>query len=457
MPLCTCSARIIELFVKDLAGINLRRPLPRPHIISYQRRRNFGAISQLRSLDRAAASGLDDGFVPFDFEVKAESSVTASKPDNVPKKQLKANHTGKDELDAEWHAEIQIVAPWPQETNSSHASNTEVFQGTQEETVDNQLKGPEHSSLLASKGTRLVDQTSIQNLDNQQDTGEMTAQVPLLPPEPTLEPSSAPQRSRLENRQERKLRRLQAGTYRREAETRLKERLADTQMSSVLSNIEAMEGPDAGEGGGSPKGNVEKETKKSNSKVAGRESAHSHVIQKAPTKKENGTKSKAEPSGADVVKSVKLRQKTKKEAWKVQKEALREKFGERGWQPRKRLSPDTLDGIRALHTSNPGSYTTQTLAEHFEITPEAIRRILKSKWRPNTDEVEKRRTRWEKRGERKWKAMAEQGTRPPAKWRAKGIRTPQAEKKRPSRRKDEEYVEWKDRPRGGPSLSGRIL
>jgi hypothetical protein len=110
-----------------------------------------------------------------------------------------------------------------------------------------------------------------------------------------------------------------------------------------------------------------------------------------------------------------------KERWQVEKAALQDKFGEQDWKPRKRISPDALAGIRALHAKSPEIYSTPVLAEHFKITPEAIRRILKSKWQPNEDEAEDRRERWEKRGQRKWAEMAEQGIRPPKKWRDRGV------------------------------------
>ncbi|KAK5112140.1 hypothetical protein LTR62_004483 [Meristemomyces frigidus] len=113
--------------------------------------------------------------------------------------------------------------------------------------------------------------------------------------------------------------------------------------------------------------------------------------------------------------------KIKREPWQLQKNASERKFGEAGWQPRKRLSPDTLDGIRALHASDPSTYSTAMLSSHFKITDEAIRRILKSKWQPDDDEAEDRRVRWERRGAKKWQAMAELGVRAPAKWRSLGV------------------------------------
>ncbi|KAK5629461.1 hypothetical protein RRF57_005176 [Xylaria bambusicola] len=109
-----------------------------------------------------------------------------------------------------------------------------------------------------------------------------------------------------------------------------------------------------------------------------------------------------------------------REEWQIQKQALKEKFPE-GWRPRKRLSPDALEGIRALHAQFPEQYTTQVLAKNFEVSPEAIRRILKSKWTPNAEEETDRQERWFNRGKQIWSQMAELGTKPPRKWRREGV------------------------------------
>ncbi|KAL8738138.1 MAG: hypothetical protein Q9181_001044 [Wetmoreana brouardii] len=108
---------------------------------------------------------------------------------------------------------------------------------------------------------------------------------------------------------------------------------------------------------------------------------------------------------------------TKRETWQVQKDALAIKFGATGWSPRKRLSPDALEGIRALHAQFPEKYPTPVLANQFEMSAEAIRRILKSKWRPSEGEATRRRQRWDKRGERIWSQMVALGVKPPKKWR----------------------------------------
>jgi hypothetical protein len=107
----------------------------------------------------------------------------------------------------------------------------------------------------------------------------------------------------------------------------------------------------------------------------------------------------------------------KREPWQIQKEALKKKFGNEGWNPRKRLAPDVLDEIRALHANDPTAHSTTALAEQFRVSPEAIRRILKSKWRPTEEEQEDRRKRWLKRGDEIWDHMVELGLRDPTKKR----------------------------------------
>ncbi|KAH6885890.1 hypothetical protein B0T10DRAFT_491850 [Thelonectria olida] len=109
-----------------------------------------------------------------------------------------------------------------------------------------------------------------------------------------------------------------------------------------------------------------------------------------------------------------------KPLWRIQKEALKEKFPD-GWKPRKRLSPDALAGIRALNAQFPDVYTTSTLASRFEVSPENIRRILKSKWQPNADEEKGRQERWFKRGMQVWDHQAALGMKPPRKWRLEGV------------------------------------
>ncbi|EOO04310.1 putative mitochondrion organization and biogenesis protein [Phaeoacremonium minimum UCRPA7] len=133
----------------------------------------------------------------------------------------------------------------------------------------------------------------------------------------------------------------------------------------------------------------------------------------------------------------------KKEDWKIQKAALKEKFPD-GWQPRKKLSPDALAGIRALHEQFPEDYTTEVLANKFEVSPEAIRRILRSKWEPSPEEEERRQERWFNRGKQVWSRWAELGKKPPTRWRDEGI------ERKPYRRR----AQYEEEDDGGLSETG---
>ena len=115
--------------------------------------------------------------------------------------------------------------------------------------------------------------------------------------------------------------------------------------------------------------------------------------------------------------------------WGVMKEAMRKKFPD-GWKPRKRLSPDALAGIRALNAQFPEVYNIPTLAQKFELSPEAIRRILRSKWQPTLEEEQDRQERWTRRGMAVWERKAALGVKPPQRWRRMGIT------------RDPDYHEW---------------
>ncbi|CZS98460.1 hypothetical protein WAI453_005795 [Rhynchosporium graminicola] len=109
-----------------------------------------------------------------------------------------------------------------------------------------------------------------------------------------------------------------------------------------------------------------------------------------------------------------------REPWMNERNVAKEKYPE-GYKPLKKLSPDAIAGIRALHAQMPERYTTWALSQEFKVSPEAIRRILKSKWRPDAEEETDRQKRWFKRGESIWGRYAELGLKPPKKWRELGI------------------------------------
>ena len=123
--------------------------------------------------------------------------------------------------------------------------------------------------------------------------------------------------------------------------------------------------------------------------------------------------------------------------WQLEKEASKRKLNGEAWNPRKKLSPDTMEGIRHLHNTQPQKFTTPVLAQHFKVSPEAIKRILKSKWRPTDEEQEDRLRRWDKRGEQIWTNLVELGVKPPKKWREMGV----------GRASNGERPKWKTRSR----------
>lgn len=138
-----------------------------------------------------------------------------------------------------------------------------------------------------------------------------------------------------------------------------------------------------------------------------------------PQQGENSIKSEPEGSGRSPRPLS-----TYKETWQVQKAVLKNKFAE-GWNPRKKLSPDTMEGIRALHAQYPDRYTTPVLAEQFAVSPEAIRRILKSRWSNNLEpqKAAEIKERWAKRHDRIWDIKSQIGLRPKRKG-AKKIEDP---------------------------------
>ncbi|OAV87878.1 hypothetical protein PTTG_09179 [Puccinia triticina 1-1 BBBD Race 1] len=77
-----------------------------------------------------------------------------------------------------------------------------------------------------------------------------------------------------------------------------------------------------------------------------------------------------------------------KPRWLVHKEALRRNFPE-GWNPPKKISRPSMALLRTLHRTDPHQFSLPVLSEKFKISPEAVRRILKSKWEPTQDAVKK--------------------------------------------------------------------
>jgi hypothetical protein len=56
-----------------------------------------------------------------------------------------------------------------------------------------------------------------------------------------------------------------------------------------------------------------------------------------------------------------------------------------GWGPRRTISREAMEGLRAMHAGDPVQFRTPVLAARFRISPEAVSRILKSKWTPSPE------------------------------------------------------------------------
>ncbi|KAL4079629.1 hypothetical protein J3A83DRAFT_4086387 [Scleroderma citrinum] len=72
------------------------------------------------------------------------------------------------------------------------------------------------------------------------------------------------------------------------------------------------------------------------------------------------------------------------EHWKKHRDRIKEIFPE-GWNPQRKLSREAMEALRALHTLDKEMFTTPLLASKFKISPEAVRRILRSKWEPSKE------------------------------------------------------------------------
>ncbi|BAO41254.1 uncharacterized protein YNL213C [Kluyveromyces marxianus] len=85
--------------------------------------------------------------------------------------------------------------------------------------------------------------------------------------------------------------------------------------------------------------------------------------------------------------------------WKRQKLALKEKLKGEKWNPSKKLSREQMESVRLLKRQLP-NLNAGDIAAQMKVSPEVIRRILKSKWEPSEKELEDIQRRWKKRSER---------------------------------------------------------
>ncbi|KAK9366872.1 hypothetical protein V1509DRAFT_628181 [Lipomyces kononenkoae] len=99
--------------------------------------------------------------------------------------------------------------------------------------------------------------------------------------------------------------------------------------------------------------------------------------------------------------------------WKKHRLAVKEKIGGAQWDPRKKLSPEARIALRQFKEEYPEIKSSE-IAKFFGISGESVRRILKSKWQPLTEEEYRRfNTRWENRRERILDTWVKIGRIPP--------------------------------------------
>lgn len=78
-------------------------------------------------------------------------------------------------------------------------------------------------------------------------------------------------------------------------------------------------------------------------------------------------------------------------------ETIKKRYGH--WNPTRKLSRQQISDIRQLVEQAP-QVTTKQIADHFQVNPESIRRILKSNWVPDEDEIDRIQARAQRRKER---------------------------------------------------------
>ncbi|QLG74222.1 hypothetical protein HG535_0G01060 [Zygotorulaspora mrakii] len=97
-----------------------------------------------------------------------------------------------------------------------------------------------------------------------------------------------------------------------------------------------------------------------------------------------------------------------KPTWQKQVLALKRKFKGEKWNPSKKVSREEMESMRLLKNQFP-QITARELSARYKVSPEAIRRVLKSKWQPSERESIRLHERWKRRGVR-IKEMYEQSS-----------------------------------------------
>ncbi|KAF9924266.1 Required for respiratory growth protein 9 mitochondrial [Linnemannia zychae] len=71
--------------------------------------------------------------------------------------------------------------------------------------------------------------------------------------------------------------------------------------------------------------------------------------------------------------------------WKKHRETIKAKIGGEAWNPRRKITRQSMEEVRYLRRQFPTEWTTAKLAEHFNMPNESIVRILKSNYQPSPE------------------------------------------------------------------------
>lgn len=421
MVKCYCKIEALETLLRNIAGLQLHQQ--RAQFV-LQRYRSFSTRAPLRQVEIANAGTVEDGFVPSEMTRKLQQSVMQSrvvqeKDAEQSEQTVAGGADGKDgTVNPQSHADIDtnggVVANGHTSTHRAVPSPL-----ADEETLPELVKPAAHKSLPRDQKVQRNASTEARRLRKERRMWEGK-----------YKPTSVARMAQREGQRETPTQQIIAEEHSEDS----------NQVQHVLAKLDQeLGGPSIIQAQQQRAERLASQSSEKNRKARMIAAKEHEQKQRATAEAEAQRRKQMEP-------------------WMRDKAALQNKFGAKGWAPNKRLSPDSLEGIRALHKSDPETYNTAMLSEHFQITPEAIRRILKSKWKPQPEEIEKRMERWEARGVKKWQEMSELGMKPPKKWRMLGVANPKLEG-RPVKKWEDQRIEapidqrtgkkgrWRDRER----------
>ncbi|KAF9178106.1 Required for respiratory growth protein 9 mitochondrial [Haplosporangium sp. Z 767] len=71
--------------------------------------------------------------------------------------------------------------------------------------------------------------------------------------------------------------------------------------------------------------------------------------------------------------------------WRKHKEAIKNKLLGKAWNPQRKITRQAMEEVRYLRKQFPEEWTTQKLASHYNVSGEAIAKILRTKFQPHSE------------------------------------------------------------------------